>query len=229
MDIREKVAANPLDGTDLVLSELGIVVVASTNNPTILNVDFLRHNGIVDCEYVVRDPLISTPAFSQVLFENGLSITSTPSNLTFKWDAVNGILEQSECERLVNVASLYLQQLPHVPYRAIGINPRCLRRESDENLINSFLSDGGDWSAYKDVAPEIQLKAIYHYEGRTINLDIIRTHKLEDQSCQTTFIANFHRDLPDSDATDRIKVLSTILGNWRDDLCDLRNLTNKFQ
>jgi len=46
------------EGIELI--ELSIVLVATSNNPSILNPDFLFHNGIVDASHKVKDPRIST-------------------------------------------------------------------------------------------------------------------------------------------------------------------------
>ena len=66
------------EGIDLI--EFSIVLVATSNNPSILNPDFLFHNDIVDVSHQVRDPRISTPAFSQVTFEDGLTVKVQPGS-----------------------------------------------------------------------------------------------------------------------------------------------------
>ena len=58
------------------LIELSVVLVADSNNPSILNPDFLHYNKIVDKGHGVLDSPISTPGFSQVAYENGVTVTS---------------------------------------------------------------------------------------------------------------------------------------------------------
>ena len=65
------------------LIELAVVLVAHSNNPSILNPDFLIHNGIVSDGAEVEQPVISTPAFSQARFKGGVVITADPDRVIF--------------------------------------------------------------------------------------------------------------------------------------------------
>lgn len=84
--------------------------------------------------------------------------------------------------------------------------------------------------SFKDVVPEGQLKAIYHYTEKTIFLDIAGADVAEKN--QTTsgilFQANIHRELTETDAESRNKHLSSLLDSWDSDLEDFCNLPNKF-
>ena len=211
------------------LTELSIVVLANTNNPTVLNVDFLKHTDIVDENFEVREPLISTPAFSQVLFKNGISVSSTPGNVMFKHDPPNNELDLDTCEEVVQIANRYLREVPHAPYRAIGINPKGFRNESEQKPIVGLLNEQGEWTSFNDAIPEIQLKAIYRFDQRTISLDIVRSKKTSDQNTQTIFIGNIHRDLKGGDHKSRIETLSSILNGWRADLEDYLKLTDRYK
>ena len=68
------------------LIELSIVLAAKadSNNPAILNPDFLRYNRIVDEDHEVQGSPITTPVFSQVAFKNGVKVTSAPDRVIFE-------------------------------------------------------------------------------------------------------------------------------------------------
>lgn len=108
------------EGIDIKLIELSVVFVANSNNPSIINPDFLRYNKIVDDSYEVQDSPISTPAFSQVAFKNGIEVASTPDRIIFRQ---SGSLDR-ETVASPEVAKRYLDCVPHVPYCAIGMNPK---------------------------------------------------------------------------------------------------------
>ncbi len=67
----------------LEFTELSIVIVAENHNPTILNPDFLKFNGIVPKEWVVSKPPLCAYPVSQVEYQNGMRITAELNKLIF--------------------------------------------------------------------------------------------------------------------------------------------------
>ena len=215
-------------GNDIKLIELSVVLVANSNNPSIINPDFLRYNKIVDDSYEVQDSPISTPAFSQVMFKNGITVTSAPDRVIF---AHAGTLNRDDIVS-PGVTKRYLECVPHVPYRAIGINPKGFQsapRKEPIPVVN-MLRDKGSWASFEDVTPEVQLKAIYRYSERIISLDIARADITENgkKTSGTLYQANIHRELTETNTEFRINRLSSVLDSWKNDLEDFYNLTNKF-
>ena len=226
--MEQEQSSGPQGENDLELVELSVVLVADSNNPSIVNPDFLKYNGIVDAGYEVQEFPISTPAFSQVAYKNGVTVTSDPARV---------LIQQTRELTKANVVSpeiakRYLQCVPHVPYRAIGINPKGFRRILGQgpNVIANMLRDKGSWMSLQDVNPDVQLKAIYRYHGRVISLDVIGTQRTEnDQKVPgVMFQANVHRDLAETNVPSRIQSLQSVLDSWESDLEDFRNLTSKF-
>ena len=213
-------------GNEIRLVEFSVVLVANSNNPSIINPDFLRYNKIVDADYEVQDSPISTPAFSQVAFKNGITIVSDPARVML---TQAGTLNR-EHVLLPEIARRYLKCVPHVPYHAIGINPKRFVPGQGANLIAGMLRDKSSWMSFKDSLPEVQLKAIYRYSERTIFLDITSAVITENgkKTSGILFQANFHRELTETDAESRIKHLSSLLDSWESDLDDFYNLTSKF-
>ena len=221
-------SSDPQGENDLELIELSVVLVADSNNPSIINPDFLQYNRIVDASYEVQDSPISTPAFSRVAYKNGITVTSDPARVLFQ--------QTKELTRAKvaspGIAKRYLQCVPHVPYRAIGINPKGFRRilGQEPNVIATMLRDKGSWMSFQDVNPDVRLKAIYRYYGRVIFLDVMSTQRTEnDQKVPgVMFHANVHRDLAETNTPSRIRNLQSILDSWESDLEDFQNLTGKF-
>lgn len=209
------------------LVELSVVLVADSNNPSILNPDFLRVNKIVDKDYGIQGTPISTPAFSQVAFNNRITVTSAPDRMIF---SQAGTLSE-ENAMLPKIAKRYLECVPHVPYRAIGINPKGFISGQEPNPVAKMVRDNGSWMSFRDVTPELQLKAIYRYNERSIFLDIAgaNTEENNKKTSGILFQANIHRDLTETDTESRIKRLSSILDSWGSDLNDFYNLTSKFR
>lgn len=225
---QERPNRKPSEGIDLI--ELSVVLVATSNNPSILNPDFLFHSGIVDASRRVKDPRISTPAFSQVTFEDGLAVKADPDRVIFEQRGSKLTTEAIVCPE---IAGRYLEEVPHVPYRAVGINPKVHRRSACQagQRVAAALIDHGAWMSFKDLTPEIQLKAIYRYSDRTIFLDIAEAERRGQEPKPTPgmhFQANIHREIQANDAGRRIQAISSILSSWKDDLEDFLSVVAKF-
>ena len=222
--------SNGGDDRNVDLIEFSVVLVATSNNPSILNPDFLHYNGIVDANRQVQEPCISTHAYSQVTFKGGLAVKADPDRVIFEQREDKLAMEDIICPEM---AKRYLEKVPHVPYRAVGINPKGYRPSGGEaaDRVADSLIDRGAWMSFKDLTPEIQLKAIYQYTGRTILLDIAEAKKKGTDGNQISgmlFQANFHRDITETTPRERIVRLLSIIDSWREDLSDFQLLVKKF-
>ena len=160
---QEKTASNGGDDWNVGLTEFSVVLLATSNNPSILNTDFLQYNDIVDASRQVLEPRISTPAFSQVRFKDGLTVTADPDRVIFAQTGDRLATEDIVCPE---IAKRYVKTVPHVTYRAVGINPKGFRRsegKADDKVADALLDEGA-WMSFKDIIPEIQLKAVYGYD-----------------------------------------------------------------
>lgn len=214
----------------LELIGFSVVLVANSNNPSILNPDFLRYNDIVEPSLRVEGTPITTPAFSQVTFEGGLSVKADPNRVMFEQVGDSLATENVICPEMAN---RYLQKVPHVPYSAVGINPKGFRVSSTAvpEKVSAALLDKGAWLSFKDVQPDIHLKTIYKFEKRTIVLDVVEAKKQAKNGVEPLgilFQANIHRDISVTNQQNRITVVSNILASWKDDLSDFNALAAKF-
>lgn len=219
------------DTSDCVeLVGFSVVLVANSNNPSILNPDFLRYNEIVGADLQVQGNPITTPAFSQVMFEGGLSVKADPNRVIFEQIQDPLTIEGVMCPE---IAQRYLQKVPHVPYNAVGINPKSCRISpaARPEKVSTALLDKGVWMSYKDVHPEIHLKTIYKYESRMIVLETIEAKKRTKDNVEIPailFQANIHRDIPAMNPQKRVEFVSTTLASWKEDLSDFGALVAKF-
>lgn len=209
------------------LIELSVVLVADSNNPSILNPDFLHYNKIVDKGYEVLDSPISTPGFSQVAYENGVTVTSTPDRVVFTQSGVNLDIENLVCPE---IAKRYLQHIPYVPYVSIGINPKIFVPVQDKDHVLKMLRDEGSWMSFKDSIPTVHLKAKYEYSKRSITLETSVGHRREGDEVimGIVFQGNFHRDLPKGNVKPGVTHLHSILDKWESDMDDFSNLIKKY-
>ncbi|MCH8313181.1 MAG: hypothetical protein IID17_09375, partial [Nitrospinae bacterium] len=99
-----------------------IVVTSPQNNPSIMTHQFLTEYGIAPSDWAIKSGL-ETPQISQVIWKNGLSITSNPGRIIFQFDLKNENPKPFERECLLgDIAEKYIGQLSKVKYTGIGIN-----------------------------------------------------------------------------------------------------------
>lgn len=122
------------------LHSVSVVVTAQFHNPSILNPDFLKSRKIVPADWTVAETL-TTPPVSVVKYENGVEWSVDQSRLTVAEKSGPGFGESYRVHRLVIA---YLQRLPHVPYRSLGLNCQVSTPQSDPQiwLIERF---GASW------------------------------------------------------------------------------------
>ena len=221
---------DPKSDKSVNLSEVAIVLVAQSNNPSIINPDFLRHNEIVNTDLALQGDPITSPLFSQVTFERGIVVQALPDRVTVLQTGDSLAPEDILCPE---IAKRYVEKVPHVPYSAIGINPkgyRYLSAEFPEKVSNILIKS--EEMSFRDVTPEVHLKTIYQYDTRKIVLDIAETTKIKNDDPEVPimlFQANIHRDIPSTmNQQGRIKTISDILKSWKDDLSDFDALVKKF-
>ena len=122
--------------------EFAIVLAVNSNNPTILNPDFLKYNKIVDESFVLSQPPICTEPFAQLPYKNGITITSQLDKVIFS--ARMGVEDKQVFEDICDIAKKYATLIPHVEYTGVGINPMYLIKfdgavKSEEFVLNNFL------------------------------------------------------------------------------------------
>lgn len=213
---------------DVKLVALSVVLIAENIDPSTINQDFLRHNGIVDPDMKTGQPPVSTPVFSQVAFEGGLAVVALPDRFHF--------MQQGEAPTedvaIPDIVKRFLERVPHPVYKAIGINPAGFRPLDDASKgVATALIEGGRWMALENVSPAVSLKAVYACEDRQITMDVRDFKKPESGGSELPgllFEANIHRDIAETDQGQRSARLMSILSGWESDLSDFKNLVTKF-
>jgi hypothetical protein len=124
-----------------------VVIIAENHNPTILNPDFLKRNNIIEQDWPVDQNrlVLTTPAHSEVSFLNGVTISLDPRRLIIKDMAPTG-----QYFPVPEIATKFLQTLPHVSYNKIGINFEKAVIFDNKKYAYSFQKDkylkNGPWS-----------------------------------------------------------------------------------
>ncbi|MBU0995364.1 MAG: hypothetical protein KJ737_22945 [Proteobacteria bacterium] len=192
-------------------TEISVVVVANSNNPTILNPDFLRINYIVPENWELAKPPICVEPMAEVAYKNNVRITAQLDRVMFHENFMTGQVNTSNIKKL---SSQYIKTIPHVNYKAVGINfaghigIKNLYNFSPESVIKQ-----GDWLKFGDRDVQTALTFKYSIDSSMCSLSIDRNLiKQNDQEIPIIiFRANFHRNIETDNQKEKLEIINNYL------------------
>ena len=194
---------------EIVTANVSIVLAADSHNPTILNPDFLQLNSIVPSHWEVKET-ITTPAFSQVVYDNGFLWSVDPNRCLVQQDMKR---QPNEQYYLHDIIAKYVDTLPHVRYQAIGLNTLLLAAMSDpsgwikENILNY---KGPTKTTYKLRSASVKLTFGVETENENCNLELSEEKGKQTDMPNLAMSFNLHVPGP----FDTVEVIRQILNSW---------------
>lgn len=155
----------------LEILQLSVVVLASSHNPTILHPHFLKSNRIVPDEWEPEDEqTLSTPPFARVVFTNGFLFLAQLDKIQIQDNHPPPNCVESP---VAEVAAKYVKALPHVRYRAVGININGIIEiaEAERVLADRFLK-GDQLSQIGEGPFDASLNLKYSFDSGDLNLTV---------------------------------------------------------
>lgn len=216
--------------------ELSIVFLIHNQNPTLLNLDFLKYSGIVPQDWEIANDPILTPNLSQIVFQNGLRIVADTNRTIFTERIAGKSLNNIA---VAQVAKLYTQVLPYAEYQALGINPEGFAHFPDHPevaqnyLSQTLLLSSQRWLEFGNTPPTVDLNISYTLDQGTLNLKIsqgfLQEENVEFITPIVTYSGNFEYIFPNLPPADKLAVLSNNLEKWQLNLETFTNLIkNQF-
>ena len=204
------------------LKELTIVVIAKNNNPSILNPDFLKYNKIVGDNWDIAASPLCTDMVAQVRYKNGVSVLAELERLVF---SENLVVSSESRLRIPSIAKEYVRRLPHVDYRAIGINPvghiiADSAAEAEKFVVDNFVSKK-PWLVVNKAQAIANLKFVYKLEDVrfAVSIESQDIKQGENESVSTiVFGGNLHREISLNEPEGKIKTLVDIIENCQNDI-----------
>lgn len=192
--------------TDLTLENATVVVLSDGNNPMILNPDFLERNGIVQSDWNAAEVIV-TPPLSFVRYEKGLTVQMEENKISFVAHQPAGFAWE---EVLPKVAIRFLEVLPHVSYKAVGLNFQLhseviIGQPAEDKLIKHLLATG-EWLNFSGgltgSVVEFQFRKSFPYLN--VKVGVKETiSEIGKQLGGPSMVANFHHDFAPQDVAAR--------------------------
>ncbi len=195
-------------------NDLAIVITANSNNPSILNKDFLERHNIISAGWNLSAAPVNIEVMSQLVFDNGVSIISEHDKVTF-----NHSLDDAEFTnaKSIDLAKKYCEVVNLVEYGAIGINPRsnCFLGDDIDSftLLNELIAIG-PWKSYSKGMQRASVAFNYIVKGYELNLTI---NPLADRK-SISFSGNFHKNIEANFYGDTSCKVIVQLVNWERDV-----------
>ncbi|MDO8722803.1 MAG: hypothetical protein Q7J31_11380 [Syntrophales bacterium] len=195
------------------LENVAIIVVADSNNPRLLNPDFLDRNNIVPKEWKVKDALV-TPPFAQVSYENGVRVLLEENRL----HVMSQQPDMIPWERaLPGVVTSFIEVLHHVSYRSVGLNfvflsdqPKGV--EAEQALMGTFLKQG-PWLNLRQGMTGAVLEFQYRATQPQMNVKIGVLEKRDSVGISLEgfiFTVNFHHDFKVEETKERADYINSV-------------------
>ncbi|MHC5675064.1 hypothetical protein [Nostoc sp.] len=201
--------------------ELSIVLLIHNQNPTLLNLDFLKYSGIVPQDWELANDPVLTANLSQVMFQNGLRIIADTNRTIFTEIIVGKSLSDIV---VAQVAKLYVQILSHAEYKALGINPEGFATFPDhpeiaQNYISKSLLSSQRWLEFGNTVPRVDLNISYTLDEGTLNLKVgqgfLRQDNGEAMTPVVTCSGNFEYVLQQISPSEKSAILCNYLDRWQ--------------
>jgi hypothetical protein len=217
--------------SQVITQELAIVVSVKTQNPTILNEDFLKQTGIIPSDWKLAREPVYTDRVAQIVFENGFSIAAQPDRVMFL-EAVGD--KDLATISAGEVAQKYVATLKLADYQAVGINFRSYvahhSPEAASEYINTQLLESGSWQQYGTGTVRASLNLVYDLSERQLNLSINEASiQFPEQPATPVvlFAGNFSYDASATPADDKATEIAKVIGNWNQDLIEYTALISE--
>ncbi len=198
---------------DPTIEQINIVVISESNNPQILNPDFLKNNEIVPNDWVPSSVIVTQP-LSQIVFSNGVSVTVEEQRLQVKTDSPNDIEWR---EVIPTIVIKYLEVLQHVHYNAVGINMVFARPANDDTDLKKMLVRDmiveGPWNSLGDGLSEAIVELKYTNSQPYLGIKVqIAIKKLDETKTESAFLytTNLHNDFNSDETSERRDFIASL-------------------
>lgn len=189
------------------IREAASIIVANAHNPSILNHEWLKANGILPTkqgvEWELDQPPIATPPMSLLRYQNGTHIDLTSSHLVVRVSMQDDVREAESIA--MSITANYVKTLKHIPYSGVGNNFSAMFEcpDADKKIIDSFGNEG----RHMDGVIGLFVKLAYRLPDscqRNVEVSGATVQKSDGGSVESVQVvsigANYHRNAPNTEA-----------------------------
>lgn len=209
-----------------------IAIEVEKNNTKFLNIDILKHSGIVASNWELARQPINTDNVSQVVFTNGVAITAEPTRIILAQSIRNA---EEESILIPQIACKYTSALSLMEFKAIVANFRSIvlfeEQDSAQQYITQNLLSSGAWQSIGETPVRASVEFNYNLQRAPFHLKVMEAAlQAENKSEETTpiimFNGSFSYELKSENNSQKLTQLHSAINNWQSDLDEYRNIIN---
>ncbi|MBM4329399.1 MAG: hypothetical protein FJ118_19820 [Deltaproteobacteria bacterium] len=158
--------------TGLTLGQFVITLRAESHNPTILNPDFLKHEGIVPSDWELAEEPVCVRHFARVAYKNRVTVVAEFDNLIFSEEVWS---REQEAWSIASIAARYIETLPHVDYRAVVnkfVGDLVVQKKLIDHFIRVQFIREGPWAIFNDAKARARVAFQYKMKGGSFVLAV---------------------------------------------------------
>jgi len=216
------------------IEELTLSISAKNLSPSMLNLDFLKMTGIIPGDWELMAQPILSDRISQLSFKNGISILAQPGSVSFR-DIVD--VKGKKQSVAPEVASKYVEKLPHAEYQALNISPRIVLpvlkpKDGARKYITETLLAPGPWLNFGKTPVQAGINLFYELDGCQLSMTINEANlQQRDQNkgaiSAVMFSGSFSYNVANENEQTRLNQLAQKLQNWKKDVDTFREIVHE--
>ncbi|MGF1480185.1 MAG: hypothetical protein ACFB4I_11945 [Cyanophyceae cyanobacterium] len=211
------------------IQEVAIVIAAKKLSPTLVSEDFLKFGSIVPHDWEVNKQPVLAPNFSQISFDNGISVIAQPGAITF----LQTIIANDQRLAIPEIARRYVQKLPGAEYQTCEINPKILvpflnQPSAAGTYITETLLAPGPWQKISEGSLPTGIDLTYQLARCQFKLSV-NSARLQSQKSTITallFSGSFNYII-NNDPQERLLHLEKLIENGSNDWNTFRDMIDQ--
>lgn len=212
----------------LEIQEIGIIITAKKLNVGILSVDFLKTSGIIPQNWELQSKPVKTPSAVQLSFKNGVNLVAQPGKIFFSETLAKKAIEDVQ---ISEVASKYIEKLPHADYQEIVVNPKSLigLENSFSDYITNTLIAPGPWQNIGKGKMQASINFLFQLETAPLSFSVTQAQiKQNEKSIPALlFSGSFHYKVDNYQETEIIGHMVQRINNWQTNLETFNEIVNQ--
>lgn len=200
-----------------------VVISAKHHNPTILHPSFLASQSIVGPDWETVEPPVCTPVFAIVKYKNGIVFNVEENKFQVIESQPGDDVGKS---RISILAYKYAEKLPHVKYRAVGINFKgFIECEAPKEILTRHFLKSEAANFLGNEPEAVGLRFVYALADARlrISFDVGNVTRTNEEKKRKGIIAdaNYHTDLKGENIIQEIKETTSLFSKRTESFIEL--------
>jgi hypothetical protein len=211
-----------------------LTIAAQGLAPSMMSQDFLKFSGIIPQDWELAQQPVLNPNFAQLNFTNGVGINAQPRTINLS-ESLNN--KKTADITIHQVASKYLEKMPHAEYIGFSFNPKILipfprNPQAVRQYITESLLGSGAWKHIGKTPVQAGVNLLYYLDRCQLSINISEANLQKPQTAPVAAILfsgsfNYNVRVEVEKSSDRMTQMINFLEHWQSDLEEFRAIVHQ--